>query len=115
MREIFFTKNADFDLDDIYFYISSQSASIDPAERVVQRIKEKVEFLAGHPEAGTVREDHVPNKDIRFWTVFSYLVIYSFDEDSITILRIIHGARDLPFHLNDLGQLPREEDSGPKI
>ncbi len=113
MRRIFFTANADFDLDDIYFFISSQSYTNVPAEKVVQRIKDKVEFLAENPEAGTIREDHVPNKDIRFWPVFSYLVVYSFDEDLITVLRIIHGARDLPVHLNDSGPPPLSEGSDP--
>ena len=48
------------------------------------------EYIAG---IGHVRAD-VPNPDYRFRVVRPYLIAYQHDDESVTIVRIVHGARD---------------------
>jgi plasmid stabilization system protein ParE len=33
--------------------------------------------------------------ELRFWTVFSYLIAYRIDTRSLTIIAVIHGKRDV--------------------
>ena len=50
--------------------------------------------LAFMPGLGHERAD-LPNRRYRVWSVYSYLVIYRFGPKTLTVLRIVHGARDL--------------------
>jgi len=50
--------------------------------------------IGGIPHIGHARLDVAP-EPIRFWAVYSYLIVYRPDTDSLEILRVIHGARDL--------------------
>jgi antitoxin ParD1/3/4/toxin ParE1/3/4 len=43
---------------------------------------------------GHVRED-LSRTPLRFWPVFSYLIIYRSEARPIQILRVLHGARDV--------------------
>lgn len=63
-----------------------------------------LETIGRHPEAGTVKPDIVP-PPARFWRVrgFPYLLVYKPSTPRPRVLRIVHGARDLPEVLRDLG------------
>jgi plasmid stabilization system protein ParE len=58
-----------------------------------------MEFLGGSPEAGHFRED-LTDKPVKFWPVFSYLIVYDPERRPIEVLRVLHGARDLEIELN---------------
>lgn len=64
------------------------------ASYVLQEIRNALRFLAGTPGAGHVRED-LTNESVRFWPVFSYLVLYDPAMKPIGIARILHASRDL--------------------
>jgi plasmid stabilization system protein ParE len=46
------------------------------------------------PEMGHLRRD-LTSESFRFWSVYSYLVIYRAEARPVQILRVIHGARDV--------------------
>ena len=53
-----------------------------------------MEFLSGRPDAGHSRRD-LTSEPVKFWQVFSYLIIYDPIARPIHILRILHTSRDI--------------------
>ncbi len=43
---------------------------------------------------GHLRQD-LADEPLRFWAVYSYLIIYREDSDPLEIVRVLHGARDV--------------------
>jgi plasmid stabilization system protein ParE len=93
------TPEAERDLDDIKRYLVRQGGAR-VARYVLREIREALRFLASMPEAGHRRED-LTDASVKFWTVFSYLVVYDSAKRPIEILNVIHGARDVPPLLED--------------
>ena len=60
----------------------------------MRRIEEAERLLAEHPLIGQARPHLHP--DLRGWLVRPYLILYRVDPDYLSIVRIVHGARDLP-------------------
>jgi toxin ParE1/3/4 len=80
------------DLDDIWFEIAADNRRA--ADRFAERVYEAESLLAEFPQLGEARPDLGP--DLRKWTVGNYLVVYRVDAGFITVVRVLHGARDLP-------------------
>jgi toxin ParE1/3/4 len=96
MREWEFTPRARKDLFEIWTYITQDNP--EAANRVGRAIILACELVSNSPFAGKVREDLAP-LPIRFWLVqpyVSYCVVYDPDTKPLQIVRIIHGARNLP-------------------
>ena len=53
-----------------------------------------MQLLAGNPDIGHLRRD-LTLQDVRFWSVFSYLVIYRPGTQPLEIVRVLHGKRDV--------------------
>lgn len=98
------TKTADVspqakkDLEDIWCYIAADNPIA--ADRVERELYEAFEKLALNPNMGHKRED-ITFLPVRFWRVFSYHIIYKAESDTLEILRILSGYRDLETLLND--------------
>ena len=68
-------------------------------------VLDAAERIARHPQSGTVREDLAP-LPIRFVPLprFRYVIVYETrPQDRPVILRIVHGAMDLPEVLSRMG------------
>ena len=65
------------------------------AERVIDQFFETFEHLAAWPKTGHVRTD-LTSKNVRFWPVGSYLVVYRDHSDGVQIVAVLHGSRDVP-------------------
>lgn len=92
MRRYVLTADARMDLAEIAAYIRQDSP--DAARRVVKSLQSAMAKLAERPGMGHIREDLAPTS-LRFWPVYSYLVIYRPETRPIQILRVLHGARDV--------------------
>jgi plasmid stabilization system protein ParE len=92
VKKVEFTRNAQLDLDEIWIYIARDSER--QADRVVERIMQAIDLLAERPGLGHVKLDYAP-EELRFWTVFSYYIIYRPDTDPMEITRILHSARNI--------------------
>jgi antitoxin ParD1/3/4/toxin ParE1/3/4 len=57
-------------------------------------------LLADQPGSGHYRDELMP-RDYRFWSVFSYLIVYRWQMQPIEIVAIVHGARDLGSHFHN--------------
>ncbi|MEE9391864.1 MAG: type II toxin-antitoxin system RelE/ParE family toxin [Planctomycetota bacterium] len=81
------------DLDEIVDYIATDS--IDQALEVLRVIESKIMGLVKFPEMGSKRPDLVPGQDLRFWPVYSYLIVYRPHSKPLEVVRVISGYRDL--------------------
>lgn len=82
------------------------------AERWITALQAAFEHVGRHPDSGSHRHaDAVGLPDLRFWPIrkFPHLVFYVADPGAITVLRILHGQRDVPALLQ--GD-PEPEDTG---
>jgi plasmid stabilization system protein ParE len=93
------SRDAAQDLFDIWRYIKDHN-SVHVAEEVELEIRRVIAFLAGSPHAGHVRKD-LTDKQVRFFPVHSYLIVYRADTQPLQVASIIHGARDVPQMLKD--------------
>ncbi len=92
MAEYFYSSEARRDLLEIWEYIALDD--VDAADRVEREIQQAVSMLVRNPEAGHLRRD-LTSKPVRFWTIYSYLIIYDPDARPLEIVRILSGYRDL--------------------
>jgi antitoxin ParD1/3/4/toxin ParE1/3/4 len=90
---------AAFDLVEIWRYIKKQS-SIEIADRVEAVIRDRIVFLAGNPGAGHWRKN-LTDKAVKFFPVYSYLIVYRPDTKPLQVVSIQHGRRDVEQILKD--------------
>src|SRR5580693_2279678 len=90
---------AALDLFEIWKYIKEQ-ASVTTADHVELAIRERIAFLAGAPEAGLYRKD-LTHEDVKFFPVYSYLIVYRPTTRPLQIASILHGRRDVAQLLKD--------------
>jgi len=81
------------DIKDIWSYISRDSIEAAPLVREV--LRDNCRRLAKHPDIGHRRGDLTAREDVRFWPVYSYLIIYRPHTRPLEILRVLHGKRDV--------------------
>jgi toxin ParE1/3/4 len=74
--------------------------SLDAAERFFDAAEEAFHLLAGMPEMGTLCQfQNSEAAGVRVWSIRrfeNYLVFYRPIEAGIDVVRVIHGARDIP-------------------
>jgi plasmid stabilization system protein ParE len=97
MKRYLLTPEAEFDLAEIAAYL--RQSSPEAAHRVLITLRQAMQRLASMPGLGHLRPD-LADEPLRFWSVYSYLIIYRSEEKPIQILRILHGARDVQSLLN---------------
>jgi toxin ParE1/3/4 len=93
------TYDANLDLAEIQNYLANE-AGVSVARYVLKSIKEALSFLGQTPNAGHDRKD-LTLSPVKFWPVFSYLVIYDPKPRPINIVRVLHSGRDIPNLLSD--------------
>lgn len=88
------TVSAEADIDEILQFVASRDGA-NRALHVYEKFADAFEVLAGSPSIGT-RKAHLTDDDVRWWPVFDFLIVYDAERSPIDILRVVHGARDLP-------------------
>lgn len=92
MRRYALTTSAERDLDQIKHYlINKGGARI--ARKVITEIRTAIRLLSAEPEIGHTRSD-LTERPVKFWPVYSYLIVYDPNSKPLHVLRILHGARD---------------------
>lgn len=94
MKRCTLTDDAKQDLADIKAYLTKESG-VNASRHVIKRIKEGMDFLGNTPGAGHLRED-LTAADVKFWLVFSYLILYKATARPLGIVRVLHGSRYRP-------------------
>ncbi|HEY9692165.1 MAG TPA: type II toxin-antitoxin system RelE/ParE family toxin [Oculatellaceae cyanobacterium] len=97
-RRIFITPKANQDLDDIFNYLTQNNP--DAALRFFDATRQTIAQLAQNPGMGSPYQLNNPRlaglrkrgvKDFE-----KYLIFYFSQNDLLSVVRIIHAARDLP-------------------
>jgi toxin ParE1/3/4 len=81
------------DLVQIWRYIRKQSSK-GMADRVESVILDRIRFLAENSGAGHWRRN-LTEERVKFFPVYSYLVVYRPDTKPLQIVSILHGRRDV--------------------
>lgn len=92
MNRFVLTPAAEEDLLGILEHLEGESATA--VLRVLDALQEAIQRLADNPGLGHVRPD-LTREGVRFWPVFSYLVIYRSETSPLEIVRVLHGKRDI--------------------
>ena len=95
---------AEEDLAEAYLHIGGDSAAA--AEQLLDAVERAITLLLSRPRAGRAREFRSPRAyGLRSWVVSgfeNYLIFYRPHPEGIEIVRLIHGARDIPSLLEDI-------------
>lgn len=97
MAGYFLVQDAEIDLGAILDYIAEDS--LPSAIKVQERFLEIFRMLSNNPEAGHFRED-LTSRPVRFFPVYSYMVVYLTDTNPVEIVRILGVAQDAESILN---------------
>ena len=81
------------ELAGIWRYIKKESNQ-ETADRVESVLRSKFTYLAEFPGAGHWRPDLTDAK-VRFFHVYSYLIVYRPEAKPLQIVTILHASRDL--------------------
>lgn len=92
MAEFFYSPEARRDLLEIWEFIAQDD--LDAADRVEREIEQAITTLASQPGLGHVRRD-LTSKPVRFWAVYSYLIIYDPEARPLEVVRILSGYCDI--------------------
>jgi toxin ParE1/3/4 len=95
------SRRAQRELVDAAEWIARDNPAAAEALRVA--VVRAAELIGAHPEIGSVRL-HLASAVYRFLplTGYPYIVIYQIRRRGPVIVRVVHGARDLPRALRDL-------------
>jgi toxin ParE1/3/4 len=88
---LFVTQEAEQDLDQIEEYIGRDNPVA--ALKYIQRLTDRFEQLAVYPGVGRARPEY--GQGVRSVAEDDYVIIYRPKEDTLQILRVMHGRRDI--------------------
>jgi toxin ParE1/3/4 len=83
---------AEFDLTEIWHYVARESSNPDIADRLIDTISQRFDFLSSHPHGGRTRDEVLPG--VRSFPVGWYVIFYRVAQPDVLILRVLHGRRD---------------------
>jgi plasmid stabilization system protein ParE len=86
------TPSAQRDVELITDFIAEDN--VDAALRVHDALEEAFRHLAEMPAMGHARED-LTDRPVKFWNVYSYLIVYDPASSPLTVIAVLHGARDV--------------------
>ncbi len=81
------------DLADIKQYLNGEGGAR-LARYVLGEIRAGIQCVAANPGAGHIRDD-LTDEPVKFWPVFSYLIVYDPTLKPVGVARILHGSQDL--------------------
>ena len=82
------------DLDGIWYYVATESGSIEVANQLIDSITDRFFLLSSFPYLGRPREDDF-GVGSRSFPVGEYFIVYCVEHDEVLILRVANGRRDL--------------------
>jgi plasmid stabilization system protein ParE len=93
MRRYILAPEAAHDLVEIWRHLK-QEAGVKIADRIEFAIRDRIVFLAKTPGAGHWRRD-LTDEPVKFFAVYSYLIVYRSDTKPLQVVAILHGFRDV--------------------
>lgn len=87
------TPKAHAELLEIVDYIARKSGP-ERAHAVLDALLKAAELIAEYPSIGHLREDLV-DEPVRFWPVYSYLLIYRPETRPVEFIHVVSGSRHI--------------------
>lgn len=87
-----FTGAAERNLLHIWIYLADHDPAV--AERITERLRLRCRLLRSFREAGVLTPDIASSA--RALIEPPYLIVHRIGPDAVQIVRVIHGARDMP-------------------
>jgi toxin ParE1/3/4 len=81
------------DLDEIWDYVFSESGSEAIADRLLDSIADRFDFLNDWPNAGRQRDEL--SRGYRSHAAGDYVIFYRVAQDDLVVQRVLHGRRDI--------------------
>ena len=92
MGRVLFTQSAQTDLLEAWLFIAEENLSA--ADRMLEVIEGEARTLLSQPLIGRARPELA--EGVRSWpTSTPYILFYLADSDGVTVLRVLHHARDI--------------------
>ena len=82
------------DLDDVWYCVAKESGSLEIAGRLIDSITNRFLLLARQPYLGRSRDDDF-GVGSRSFAVGEYVIVYRVTNGDVTIVRVVHGRRDI--------------------
>lgn len=111
-NKVRYTAQAFHDLDEVWDYISFELQNPQAAERVVNKIMDRVDQLEDFAQSGALLSavSDVMGEE-RFLVCDSYMIFYHSEKQEVTIDRVLYGRRDYLRVLFDKTELPEQKGS----
>ena len=92
MHRLVFTERAQADLLETWLYIAEDNPAA--ADKVLDTLEQEAKLLFLQPLMGRARPEL--GSAVRSWpSATPYVVFYEVDESELTVLRVLHHARDV--------------------
>lgn len=91
MAKFTISPSAEFDLDEIWLYLSEYDEEI--ARKFLYDVAGKFQMIADNKEIGTRQDDFIV--EMRMFPFRNYHIYYFPVEDGVEIYRILHGRRNI--------------------
>jgi toxin ParE1/3/4 len=85
---------AEGELDDIWYYIATESGSMDVADRFIEGLTRRFYLLAMSPYMGRRRDEDL-RPGMRSFAFGKYIILYRIDDEGVLILHVVRGSRDV--------------------
>ncbi|MCI8599329.1 MAG: type II toxin-antitoxin system RelE/ParE family toxin [Lachnospiraceae bacterium] len=110
-NNIYYSPEAQNDLDEIWEYISAELCNPQAAENTITKIMDTVDELKDFSEIGALLSSVTEvESDYRFLLSGNYMIFYRVIEKNVYIDRVLYGRRD---YLRTLfPDLPRNDNEG---
>lgn len=93
MSRALFAESAKADLLEAWLFIAEEN--MDAADGVIDAIHQEVQKLSLQPLMGRLRTELA--EGVRSWpTSTRYILFYVPSDEGVTVLRVLHHARDIP-------------------
>jgi toxin ParE1/3/4 len=80
--------------------LHQETKQVEMADRVESVIRDKIVSLAMSPDAGHWRKN-LTDEGVKFFPVYSYLIVYRPETTPLQVVSILHGRRDVEQLLKD--------------
>lgn len=97
MKEPLITAQAEADLEETWEYVAHGGAA--KADRFIDRLLKQAGIHAQFPLTGRSREDLAPG--LRSFVVKPFVVFFRSKDETIEIIRVLHGRRDVDTIMKD--------------
>lgn len=92
MTQVLYAQSAQTDLLKAWLFVAE--TNLTAADRMLEKIEQEAATLSQQPKMGRIRPEL--GKDVRSWpTSTPYILFYRLDDSGLTVLRILHHARDV--------------------